>query len=413
MAQYIPSKVGIKKTYSEYAPLLQVIMSNIHAILVDNIKLSSQPTYKLRIKHFDSYYKKILKQHPSEKLKSDELICVTDMMGIRIICTFLEDISQVQAQLTALFNVKEIEVKGATQSFKEFGYESVHVLIAVPQNCVPKDAKPLPNDLVCEIQIRTILQDAWAEVEHELIYKTEFTPFDLPLRRKLASMNASLSLADIIFQEIRDYQSKLQAELNMRRKSFYQKADDLTGEGKVDPKEGGDKNIERVNPYVSGTIDDLILQAIQAHNEGNLERAIHIYTMIIESNPPPNDVVLSVIFKHRGMAYFTQNDYEHALADFKKSFDYDKTNFRSIYYEGIVYSIQNKYSDAIECFTLSLNLNRYQSHAFFRRATAYYKTCQYEAAMNDVASALDLGLEDAGLNLLHAKLLEKFDMKMS
>ena len=36
------------------------------------------------------------------------------------------------------------------------------------------ELEPLNNELVCEIQVRTILQDAWAEVEHELIYKTEF-----------------------------------------------------------------------------------------------------------------------------------------------------------------------------------------------------------------------------------------------
>ena len=86
----------------------------------------------------------------------------------------------------------------------------------------------VPNSLVCEIQIRTILQDAWAEVEHELVYKSEFSPFDLPLRRKLASTNASLSLADIIFQEIRDYQTKLQREVDERRASFYEQADIIT-----------------------------------------------------------------------------------------------------------------------------------------------------------------------------------------
>ena len=48
------------------------------------------------------------------------------------------------------------------------------------------------------------------------IYKIEFNPFDIPLRRKLASLNAMLSLADITFQEIRDYQNKLQKELEDR-----------------------------------------------------------------------------------------------------------------------------------------------------------------------------------------------------
>lgn len=412
------SKSQIKKTYETYLPQLRHIMDKIHLKLVENIKLSSQPTYKLRIKSFDSYYKKVLRQKPSEVFASDKLVCITDIIGIRIICAFLEDIGEVKEQLLELFDVKEVEVKGSEQSFKEFGYESVHVLVGLDEDCIDSDeatAHPLPDELVCEIQIRTILQDAWAEVEHELIYKTEFTPFDMPLRRKLASMNASLSLADIIFQEIRDYQKKLQTELNTRRESFYAIADERTMTNMALRDEGAQKNsaiknIERVNPYVSGTIDDLILQAIHAHNSGDLERAIYIYSLIINSNPSPNDIVLSVIHKHRGMAYFTQNDYTHAREDFHTSFVLDPKSFRSVYYEGIVASIQGDHKQAIECFSQSLVINPYQSHTFFRRACSHYELNHYEEALSDVASAERLGLEDKGLETLHKKLLKKFDM---
>lgn len=412
LLQNLPVKDQIKKTYDTYLPYLESVMHNIHSLLLQKITLCAQPTYKLRIKHFDSYYKKVLRVHGDIAANNSGLVCITDIVGIRIICAFLEDVTSAKAQLLKLFDVKEVEVKGASQSFKEFGYESIHVLISIPKECIPRDIDlPLPEDLVCEIQIRTILQDAWAEVEHELIYKTEFTPFDMPLRRKLASMNASLSLADIIFQEIRDYQKKLQRELNTRRESFYKLADDLTRFDKSDIKAAATQNIERVSPYVTGTIDDLILQAIQAHNAGNLDEAVHIYTLIINSTPSPSDIVLSVIYKHRGMAYFTQNDHDKALSDFKESFLLDDKSFRSVYYEGIVYSIQGKYAEAVECFTKSLMLNQYQSHAFFRRAAAYYELNEYEQAMNDVAAAQRLGLEDDGLTALHTKLLEKFDMK--
>lgn len=410
----IPAKNKIHEIYSRYTPVFQAVMEKIKERLQQNINLTSQPTYKARIKSFDSYYKKVLRQHPEEAVESEGLVCLTDMMGIRIICTFLEDITDVQEQIKSMFQVNEVEVKGATQSYKEFGYESVHVLVAVPDDCKP-DSLPdnvlLPDGLVCEIQIRTILQDAWAEVEHELIYKTEFTPFDMPLKRKLASMNASLSLADIIFQEIRDYQKNLQSEMIQRRQSFYEKADDLTtvdGEKIV----GKEKNLERVNPYVHGTIDDMLLQAIHAHNSGDLKNAIIIYTQIIESKPKPNNIVLSVILKHRGMAYFAQNDFENALSDFKESFEFDSKSFRSAYYVGIVLSIKKDYSEAVKWFTASLEINGIQSHAFYRRAVSYFELGEFEKAMNDVVAAEKLGLEDSGLDSLHSKLIEKFDMKM-
>lgn len=409
----IPIKSRIKSRYESYIPLLIQIRENIHKKIKENIYLSSQPTYKARIKSFSSYYRKLIRQKSEEAVLSDSLVCLTDMIGIRVICTFLEDISVVLEQLKEIFDIREIERKGADLNFKEFGYESIHVLIAIPEDCVPVDIDDnlsLPNDLVCEIQIRTILQDAWAEVEHELIYKSEFTPFDMPLRRKLASMNASLNLADIIFQEIRDYQKKLQDEMNERKLQFYNIADTITNEQLGVNVEKKELQIERINPYVRGTIDDLLLQAIHAHNAGEFDRAISIYTEIIESKPSPNNIVLSVILKHRGMAYFTKNDYMQALKDFKQSFEFDPKNFRSVYYEGIVNSVQKDYKSAVKCFDKSLELNEYQAHTYYRRAIALYELHEYERAMNDVAAAKNLGLEDKGLDDLHEKLLKKFDM---
>ena len=53
------------------------------------------------------------------------------------------------------------------------------------------------------------MQDAWAEVEHELVYKSDITLPNQSIRRKLASLNATLTLSDLIFQEIRDYQKEI------------------------------------------------------------------------------------------------------------------------------------------------------------------------------------------------------------
>src|SRR5574344_2965935 len=334
----LPQKQKLKATYESYGPVFLQIVGNIENKLKNTIKLASMPTYKSRIKSFSSYYRKVLRVKPDEAVQGDHLIELTDMMGIRVICAFLEDLSEVEKQVCAHFDVKEVEHKGAAQNFREFGYESVHILIRIPQDCAVKTDLPISPDTVCEIQIRTILQDAWAEVEHELVYKSEFTPFDMPLRRKLASMNASLSLADIIFQEIRDYQKKLQGEVDARRESFYEQADELDELGTQNKPETPEK-IERISPYVKGTIDDMLLEAIHAHNEGDLDRAVKIYTAIIESKPSPDAIVLSVIHKHRGMAYFTQSEYEKALDDFKASAELDPKNFRAVYYQGIVYSI--------------------------------------------------------------------------
>lgn len=416
----VPGKQAIKENYEKYRILFSAVLKNIQAKIENDISLNPKPVYKSRIKSFDSYYSKLLRLKPKEASEKEDLVALTDMMGIRVVCAFLEDITTVEHQIKKKYEVKEVEHKGNVQNVKEFGYESTHILIAIPQDCLNLDSiedeeikkLPLPENLVCEIQVRTILQDAWAEVEHELIYKTEFTPFDAPLRRKMASVNASLNLADIIFQEIRDYQTKLQREVEERRTTFYEQADFITdSENKeLDIKKDEPKDINRVSPFVHGTIDDMILVAIHAHNTGDIPEAIKIYTQILEHENANDNTVLSVIYKHRGMAFFAQNDYEKALSDFQASSKYDPKSFRSIYYEGIVHSVMGNIDKAIECYDRSLEINEFQSHALFRRALAYFNKNEYQTALNDLTAAESLGLNSDEAKALHKKLVEKFDM---
>ncbi|MBQ1592067.1 MAG: tetratricopeptide repeat protein [Treponema sp.] len=419
--QDLPNKLEIQRLYESYAPVFNEVLANIEAKLKSSIKIASIPTFKTRIKSFTSYYKKILRQKPKEAAESKSLVTLTDMIGIRVICAFLEDLDIVEQQLVTYFNVKEIERKGAQQSFREFGYESVHVLIAIPEDCKPKKEldPPLPDEVVCEIQIRTILQDAWAEVEHELIYKSEFNPFDKPLRRKLASINASLTLADTIFQEIRDYQNRLQSELGTRRNTFYNKADDFTNKEFGLPQENRDLKASAAIyspqndlPYSKKSIDELVLSALHEHNLANFDKAIEIYTQIINSKPTPPPVVLGVIYKHRGMAYFAQSMYDKALEDFRASVADDPKGFRALYYEGIVCSVQDKNQEAIECFNKSLEIDAFQSHVYYRRALAYFNLGEYKKSLADIASAENLGLNDEEVKALKTKVLKKFDMGM-
>ena len=414
------SKLSDKKTlenrYNNYFPVFNTVLQAIEKKLKGVVSLASGPTFKSRVKDFYSYYRKLIRVKPNHIFSDNKLPVLTDMMGIRIICAFLEDISVAEQQILNVFDVIEIEKKGAALTFKEFGYESVHILIKIPEEIASIAVSmgvPLPEDCVCEIQIRTILQDAWAEVEHELVYKSEFSPFDLPLKRKLASINASLSLADIIFQEIRDYQNKLNQEIDCRRDAFYEKADMITHD-MILP--GHDLKKEEVlptvSPYVRGTIDDMLLDAIHAHNTGDLDRAVDIYTKIIESEPTPNDVILSVIHKHRGMAFFAQNQFDLALEDFELSVRFQSNNFRSLYYMGIVYSVKGDYEKSIEFFNKSLGINEFQSHVYYRRALSLFNLGLYSESMNDLATANKLGLNDDDCKHLKEELMKKFDMNM-
>ena len=408
------SKEELKHSYDECEPSFALVLESLQSELKKIVSCVSTPAFKYRVKTFRSYYRKLVKSHPP---RSPFMPLLTDILGIRIICSFLEDIRTVEKQILDNFTVFEVERKGADRTFSEFGYESVHMLVHIPQAiydaCIsPELRQKFCEPLLCEIQIRTILQDAWAEVEHELVYKSEFSPFDLPLRRKLASMNAMLSLADIVFQEIRDYQNKLNSEIDLRRTAFYEQADILSG-GKLDA--GGEINkssallkaMGNASPYVQGTVDDMLLEAIHAHNVGDLNKAIDIYTRILNAQAAANPVALSVIYKHRGMAYFAQNKYEEAKRDFLTSVEKDVNNYMALYYVGIVYSVLNEEKEALVYFDRSLRINTYQSHVYYRKALALFSLSRFEESLENLNTASSLGLRDGECEHLRSLLNEK------
>lgn len=408
--KWLPNREQLSLLYSSYGPAFNTLTGALEERLKSCISVSSLLTYKSRVKCFSSYYRKLLRNIPENIGKSTDLPVISDIIGIRIVCAFLHDLTQVEKILQANFSVYEVERKGADRTFREFGYESTHLQVAIPDDI--KKRIDLPPGLIFEIQVRTILQDAWAEVEHELVYKSEFSPFDLPLKRKLASINASLSLADIIFQEIRDYQNKLNRELDKRRGSFYQQADNESDvANSLISAFSDDEQSElqdTLSSYVQGTIDDMLLDAIEAHNSGNLEKAGEIYSRIIDSKP--NQIVLSVIYKHRGMAYFAQSRYEEALADFRSSASNSPNNFRAYYYIGIVLSVMDNETEAIENFSRSLELNLYQPYVFYRRAQSYYHQGMYTESLMDLDKAVSLGFakdEEKKLRLMIAKKLDQ------
>jgi|TergutMp193P3_1026864.scaffolds.fasta_scaffold01180_3 putative GTP pyrophosphokinase len=396
----------LRGEYEKFEEIRHLIVNDIKErveyVLAD---LNSHPVISGRIKNFPSFfskYKRLLKtgmENPK----------ITDLLGVRIICPFIEDLQAAEDLIHKNFSIIEREMKGHF-TFREFGYESTHILISIPQEFIERHGDPGTD--MAEIQIRTILQDAWAEVEHELVYKAEFSPFDEPMKRKLAAVNASLSLADIIFQEIRSYQRKYSKEMEKRRETFYQKIEESTDELLFTPEQarpgetasGADANLPADNDNVS--IDDLLVNALSAHNKKCFNEAISQYSKILELKP--NKAICSIIFKHRGMANFACSRYNEAIDDFNHALELDEKSYKAAYYRGVVHSVIKQYSKAIDDYTLSLTINPYQSFCLFRRGQAYYHIGDYPQALCDCENSLALEPGNNSANkfkdLLHDKL---------
>ena len=93
-----------------------------------------------------------------------------DVAGIRIICSFLDDIYAVADMLVRQDDIRVIAVKDYIKNPKPNGYRSYHMIVEIPVFFSDRK-KPMR----VEVQIRTIAMDFWASLDHQLKYKKELS----------------------------------------------------------------------------------------------------------------------------------------------------------------------------------------------------------------------------------------------
>ena len=98
---------------------------------------------------------------------------IFDIAGVRVICSFADDVYDVAQSFLAQDDVDLLESKDYIKEPKPNGYRSLHLIVAVPI-FLANEKKMLP----VEIQIRTMAMDFWASLEHQLLYKKDVKPND-------------------------------------------------------------------------------------------------------------------------------------------------------------------------------------------------------------------------------------------
>ena len=122
---------------------------------------------KSRLKTPDSIVKK-LKRYGFEVTIDNMVEKLSDIAGIRIICSFTSDIYQIAEMITKQSDVTVLYVKDYIKNPKPNGYKSYHMVVTIPIYLTDG-----PVDTNVEIQIRTIAMDFWASLEHKIYYKFE------------------------------------------------------------------------------------------------------------------------------------------------------------------------------------------------------------------------------------------------
>lgn len=166
-----------------------------------------------RVKTAASLKEKISRPQKNYKALED----ITDLVGLRIITYFHDQVDQVAKIIEQEFNI-DIEHsvdKRSTVSPDSFGYASVHKICALSPERLKLPEYARFKGMVCEIQIRSILQHTWAEIEHDLGYKNALS---IPhrLKRSFSKLAALLELADDEFLRLREelagYQEKVRLD---------------------------------------------------------------------------------------------------------------------------------------------------------------------------------------------------------
>ena len=134
-------------------------------------------TIKTRLKSTESIIKKLVRRNFPLTVDSIEAN-LNDIAGVRVVCSFLEDIYLLADCLLQQDDVKLIQVKDYIKNPKPNGYRSLHLIIEIP--IFLKDEK----DMRVEVQLRTIAMDFWASLDHKLSYKKDIPEEEAKLLRQ-------------------------------------------------------------------------------------------------------------------------------------------------------------------------------------------------------------------------------------
>lgn len=198
---------------SLYADFARAVYSILTTCLEnEGIKVHSIDHRGKSIESFGQKSARAADDNPNRPKYADPLRQITDLAGARIITYFTSTEARVDPIIYDQFEVIEkTDRSELLQQEERLGYHSIHYLVKLKENRrgLPEYARF--DGLVAEVQVRTILQHAWAEIEHDIQYKAVAT-LPIEIRRRFMTLAGLLEIADREFQAIEDEDVRLRDE---------------------------------------------------------------------------------------------------------------------------------------------------------------------------------------------------------
>jgi len=138
---------------------------------------------------------------------------ITDLIGLRVVCFYEDEVERVRQLIEAEFDVIGITDKTAQMEGTEasFGYKGLHLDLTLGAGRRGMKEYSAYADLSFELQIRTVVQDSWSVLDHKIKYKKSI-PNDL--KRRINTLAALFELADREFARL---EMRLRRRLRPRR----------------------------------------------------------------------------------------------------------------------------------------------------------------------------------------------------
>ena len=204
--------------FRQRQPHLVQLADEARARLVDALKQQGLQVAALehRVKKEDSLAGKLERKGSKYHTLDD----ITDLLGMRIITTYTDDVDKVAAIVAQVFEVdwKESVDKRKLHELDSFGYNSLHYICRLPQG----SAAPELCSLRFEIQMRTLLQHVWSVINHDTGYKSDV---QIP-REYLRQFNRIAGMLELIDDEF----SRLRTSLSDYRRRMLS----LVASGRLD-----------------------------------------------------------------------------------------------------------------------------------------------------------------------------------
>jgi ppGpp synthetase/RelA/SpoT-type nucleotidyltranferase len=173
---------------------MNTILTEITAVRQElTEKTGSDPVEHLlsRIKSEESMREKCRRKGLPETEHS-ALADIHDAIGIRVVCSFIDDVYTIRDRLTAIPGFTVVDEKDYIKKCKPNGYRSLHMILKSD------------NGFYAEIQLRTISMDVWAALEHHMRYKKQVNGNLQLLTSELKRCADELASTDLSMQTIRD-----------------------------------------------------------------------------------------------------------------------------------------------------------------------------------------------------------------